>query len=123
MQAGLSLCWSHIPHCWKSHVAAHLSLLSTGQPRKTRPDITEKLLTGTSRIQTNKQILFKHAEVCFSSNLKTFMLNIFAHYFILLDMSNFLWARALSWFIELVFAMQATKGDESNEQADNSCHK
>ena len=23
-QAGLSLCWSHIPHCWKSHVAAHL---------------------------------------------------------------------------------------------------
>ena len=24
MQAGLSLCWSHIPHCWKSHVTAHL---------------------------------------------------------------------------------------------------
>ena len=24
MQAGLSLCWSHIPHCWKSHAAAHL---------------------------------------------------------------------------------------------------
>ena len=23
-QAGLSLCWWHIPHCWKSHVAAHL---------------------------------------------------------------------------------------------------
>ena len=23
VQAGLSLCWSHIPHCWKSHVAAH----------------------------------------------------------------------------------------------------
>ena len=23
-QAGLSLCWSHIPHCWKSHVEAHL---------------------------------------------------------------------------------------------------
>ena len=23
-QAGLSLCWSHIPHCWKSHVAAQL---------------------------------------------------------------------------------------------------
>ena len=22
-QASLSLCWSHIPHCWKSHVAAH----------------------------------------------------------------------------------------------------
>ena len=26
----MSLCWSHIPHCWKSHVMAHLSLLSTG---------------------------------------------------------------------------------------------
>ena len=24
-QAGLSLCWSHIPHCWKSFVAAHMS--------------------------------------------------------------------------------------------------
>ena len=25
-QAGLRLCWSHIPHCWKSHVAAHMTL-------------------------------------------------------------------------------------------------
>ena len=24
MQADLSHCWSHIPHCWKSHVAAHV---------------------------------------------------------------------------------------------------
>ena len=23
-QAGLSLCWSHIPHCWKSHVVAQI---------------------------------------------------------------------------------------------------
>ena len=23
-QADLRLCWSHIPHCWKSHVKAHL---------------------------------------------------------------------------------------------------
>ena len=23
-QADLSLCWSHIPHCWKSHVAAQI---------------------------------------------------------------------------------------------------
>ena len=22
-QAGLSLCWSHIPYCWKSHVTDH----------------------------------------------------------------------------------------------------
>ena len=22
-QAGLSICWSHIQHCWKSHVTAH----------------------------------------------------------------------------------------------------
>ena len=26
-QAGLSLCWSHIPHCWKSHVTAQISFL------------------------------------------------------------------------------------------------
>ena len=25
MQADLRLCWSHIPHCWKSHVVAHMS--------------------------------------------------------------------------------------------------
>ena len=24
VQADLWLCWSHIPHCWKSHVAAHM---------------------------------------------------------------------------------------------------
>ena len=23
-QADLRLCWLHIPHCWKSHVAAHI---------------------------------------------------------------------------------------------------
>ena len=23
-QADLRLCWSHIPHCWKSHVTAHI---------------------------------------------------------------------------------------------------
>ena len=27
MQACLSLCWSHEPHCWKSHVAAHKILV------------------------------------------------------------------------------------------------
>ena len=26
MQAGLSLCLLHIPHCWESHVAAHMCL-------------------------------------------------------------------------------------------------
>ena len=25
-QADLRLCWSHIPHCWKSHVAARMTL-------------------------------------------------------------------------------------------------
>ena len=25
-QADLSLCWSHIPHCWKSHALVHLHL-------------------------------------------------------------------------------------------------
>ena len=22
----MSLCWSHIPHCWKSHVMAHIGV-------------------------------------------------------------------------------------------------
>ena len=26
-QAGLRLCWSHIPHCWKSHALAQLECL------------------------------------------------------------------------------------------------
>ena len=29
VQAGLSLCWSHIPHCWRSHATAHFNF-STG---------------------------------------------------------------------------------------------
>ena len=29
MQAGLSHCWSHIPHCWKSHVVAQLLFSSS----------------------------------------------------------------------------------------------
>ena len=24
MQVDLRLCWSHIPHCWKSHAAAQI---------------------------------------------------------------------------------------------------
>ena len=27
-QADLRLCWSHIPHCWKSHALAHMILVS-----------------------------------------------------------------------------------------------
>ena len=34
-------------HCAVSLSKTHLSLLSAGSPSKTRPDITEKLLTGT----------------------------------------------------------------------------
>ena len=28
-QAGLSLCWSYMPHCWKSHVVAHIYKLES----------------------------------------------------------------------------------------------
>ena len=28
-QADLSLYWSHIPHCWKSYVAAHIKFINT----------------------------------------------------------------------------------------------
>ena len=27
VQADLRLCWSHIPHSWKSHVASHMLLV------------------------------------------------------------------------------------------------
>ena len=38
----------HRRHCVVSMSKTHLSMLSTGhQPRKTHPDITDKLLTGT----------------------------------------------------------------------------
>ena len=33
MQAGLSLCWSHTPHCWKSHATARM-LISLLTPVK-----------------------------------------------------------------------------------------
>ena len=39
-----------VPHrrqCVVSLSKTHRSLLSTGQPRKTRPEVTEKMLTGT----------------------------------------------------------------------------
>ena len=43
-QAGLSLCWSHIPHCLKSHVMAHIIckctfLLSSFNPRLLYPNL------------------------------------------------------------------------------------
>ena len=37
----------HLGHCVVSLSKTHLSLLIMVQPRKTCPDITEKLLTGT----------------------------------------------------------------------------
>ena len=45
-QAGLSLCWSHIPQCWKSHVTAQL------------------LLTWTLRIKSNKTSHNLEASTC-----------------------------------------------------------
>ena len=46
MQAGLSLCWSHIPHCCKSHVVAHIwtSLLLFRE--MLRPGITDLFCFG-----------------------------------------------------------------------------
>ena len=37
-QAGLSLCWSHIPHFWKYHVVARLVL----QKSKNKKDLNKK---------------------------------------------------------------------------------
>ena len=34
-QAGLSLCWSHIPNCWKSHALAHYSTLFASEKNNT----------------------------------------------------------------------------------------
>ena len=41
-------------HCIVSLSKTHLSLLSTGSTQEYRPDITEKMLTGTKRIKSNK---------------------------------------------------------------------
>ena len=30
LETGLSLCWLHIPHCWKAHVAAHFFIVNVG---------------------------------------------------------------------------------------------
>ena len=38
---------AHRRHCVVSLSKAYLSLFSTGSPRKARPDITERWLTGT----------------------------------------------------------------------------
>ena len=47
----------HRRHCDVSLSKTHSSLLSTVlvQPRKTHPGITEKLLTGTQKNESNKQ--------------------------------------------------------------------
>ena len=42
-------------HCVVSLSKTHLSWLSTGSSRKTRPDITEQLLAGTKGIKPNKK--------------------------------------------------------------------
>ena len=33
-QADLSVCLSHIPHCWKSHVAAHMAMIFSRQKKR-----------------------------------------------------------------------------------------
>ena len=33
VQADLRICWSHIPHCWKSHVAANIDWSDSGMCR------------------------------------------------------------------------------------------
>ena len=43
-QADLRFCWLHLPHCWKSHVAAHL--LATIFPKeKGNKEVYNKTLT------------------------------------------------------------------------------
>ena len=36
MQAGLRLCWSHLPHCWKSHVSVHIWRLSKREKKRNK---------------------------------------------------------------------------------------
>ena len=47
---------SHRCHWVVSLSKTHLSLLSAGSTQEIHPDITEKLLTGTYRIKSNKII-------------------------------------------------------------------
>ena len=41
-QAGLSFCWSHIPHCWKSHDVAHLVYYYLTHERKSSAQLCWK---------------------------------------------------------------------------------
>ena len=41
-QTDLSLCWSHISHCWKSHVAAHFKGMAVGVWLKMYYVVTER---------------------------------------------------------------------------------
>ena len=74
-QAGLSICWSHIPHCWKSHVTAQLfsiAIISTFQHPSWPPQVNvfEKQVSMTRRChnhrpQTNQ---CQHEEDKYTSN-------------------------------------------------------
>ena len=57
-QADLSLCWSHIPHCWKSHALAHIDGDSARQIIKITCEITQRSQIRLCICMTRSQPLF-----------------------------------------------------------------
>ena len=55
-QADLRLCWSHIPHCWKSHVTAQV-FLNIGALRVTKKVLSKGLRTIHIRSLTKDNVM------------------------------------------------------------------
>ena len=47
-QAGLSLCWSHMPHYWKSHIAAHIYIFKVQLLQKRLPFLDFSILSSVN---------------------------------------------------------------------------
>ena len=58
-QAGLSLCWPHIPHCWKSRVAAHFLLSADFFSR-----LTTSKYFGSNIVRVSNSLSPDHARHC-----------------------------------------------------------
>ena len=64
-QADLRLCWSHIPHCWKSHTLAHVVFFQGEFISKPPSDKIVIASKGTKQVNSSKEPLQKHRELKF----------------------------------------------------------
>ena len=59
-QADLRLCWLLMPHCWKSHVSAHLFWFSLESPSEMLPmrTVTNTFYGDLKIINENKKTIY-----------------------------------------------------------------